>query len=163
MDVYDKIDEIVSMVESARSVPMSASCMINRGQLLDLLDELRQAFPEDVKRAELLLRDREAVIEEGREEAVRIVERGKAERERLVTESDVVRDARDEAARVLGAADTEIRQQRAELDDYCDAKLASFEVTLEKTLAAVRRGRDRLGDPHGFGRLTEEMDGQDSA
>lgn len=158
MDVYDKIDELVSTVESARSVPMSASCVINRGQLLDLLDELRNAFPEDVKRAELLLRDREAVVDEGRQEAVRIVERGRAERERLVTESDVVRDARDEAARLLGEADTEIRQRQAELDDYCDNKLAGFEVTLQKTLATVRRGRDRLRDPHGYAGLTDDRD-----
>lgn len=158
MDVYDKIDEIADLVESARAVPMSASCMVNRGQLLDLLDDLRDLLPEDVKRAELLLRDREAVVQEGRDEAIRIVERGRAERERLVMASDVVREARDEAARILGEAETEARERRRELDDYCDAKLASFEVTLHKTLAAVDRGRERLRDPHGFGRLRDEQD-----
>lgn len=163
MDVYHKIDEIVDLVESARAVPMSASCMINRGQLLDLLDDLRDRLPEDVKRAELLLRDRDAVVDEGRQEAMRIVERARSERERLVTESDVAREARDEAARLLGEADTEIRDRRAELDEYCDTKLASFEVTLQKTLAAVNRGRDRLRDPHGFGRLGEEPDERESS
>lgn len=158
MDVYDKIDEIADLVESARAVPMSASCMVNRGQLLDLLDDLRDLLPEDVKRAELLLRDREAVIQEGRDEAIRIVDRGRAERERLVMASDVVREARDEAAKILGDAETEARNRRQELDDYCDAKLASFEVTLQKTLAAVARGRERLRDPHGFGRLRDEQD-----
>lgn len=155
MDVYVKIDEIADLVESARAVPMSASCMVNRGQLLDLLDDLRDMLPEDVKRAELLLRDREAVIDEGRQEAVRIVDRARTERERLVTDSDVVREARDEAARLLAEADTDIRDRRNELDEYCDTKLASFEVTLQKTLTAVSRGRDRLRDPHGFDGLRD--------
>lgn len=161
MDVHDKIDQVADLVESARAVPMSASCMVNRGQLLDMLDEVRDALPEDVKRAELLLRDRESVVEEGREEAMRIVERARAERERLIAESDVVRDARDEAARLLAEADAEIRDHRDELDEYCDTKLASFEVTLQKTLAAVNRGRERLRDPHGFGRLRADQDADD--
>ena len=68
MDVHEKLDELSSLVEEARSMPMSASCIVNRAELLGLLEELRELLPEEFRHAQLLLDDREAVVEEGRRE-----------------------------------------------------------------------------------------------
>ena len=157
MDVHDKLDELVAVLENARSMPMSASCVVNRGEVLGLLEELRELLPEEFRHAEMLLHDREAVVDEGRREAARLVEEARAEQARLVSETEVLAAAERAAQEVRDAAAEEARGMRGEVDDYVDAKLANFEVVLDKTLAAVHRGREKLR-----GRTSHEDFGADS-
>ena len=55
MDVHDKLDELISTVENARAMPMSASCIVNRGEVLGLLEEVRGLLPEEFRHAQMLL------------------------------------------------------------------------------------------------------------
>jgi cell division septum initiation protein DivIVA len=144
VDVHEKLDELVAQVESARSMPMSASCIVNRGEMLALLDEVRALLPEELAHAEQLLRDREAVIDEGRAEADRILGDARDEQKTIVSQSEIVRIAELQADQIRTAATDEAASMRAEVDDYVDAKLANFEVVLNKTLNAVHRGREKL-------------------
>ena len=80
MDVHEKLDEITSLVEQARAMPMSASCIVNRPELLTLLEELRALLPQEIDLAEQLLAGREKVVEEGRSEADRIIAAAQDER-----------------------------------------------------------------------------------
>jgi cell division septum initiation protein DivIVA len=144
VDVHEKLDELVAQVESARSMPMSASCIVNRGEMLALLDEVRALLPEELAHAEQLLRDREAVIDEGRAEADRILGDARDEQKTIVSQSEIVRIAELQADQIRTAATNEAASMRAEVDDYVDAKLANFEVVLNKTLNAVHRGREKL-------------------
>ena len=144
MDVHEKLDELTSLVEEARSMPMSASCIVNRAEVLSLLEELRELLPEEFRHAQLLLDDREAVVDEGRREALRVIAEAEVERDRLTSETEVVAAAEVKAEQIHIAALEEAQTMRAEVDDYVDSKLANFEVVLDKTMAAVRRGRDKL-------------------
>jgi vacuolar-type H+-ATPase subunit H len=148
VELKDKLDEVVTHIESARAMPMSASCIINRGQVLVMLDEMRDLIPAEVQRAESLLHDRDDVVEAGRREAEQIIADAHAERQRLMTETEVHREAVAEAGRLLDEADQEVRQMRQEVDDYVDTKLANFEIVLNKTLTAVLRGREKLQGRH---------------
>jgi cell division septum initiation protein DivIVA len=158
-DVQVKLDEIVATVESARAMPMSASCVVNRADLLGQLDELKELLPGEFRQARYLLQDRDEVVAEGRREAERILEDAEQERLRLIDETDIVRDARIEAARVIAAARDEAAGMRREVDDYVDTKLANFEVVLTRTLGAVERGRDKLRGR----RESDELDDMDEA
>ena len=144
MDVHEKLDELSSLVEEARSMPMSASCIVNRAELLGLLEEMRELLPEEFRHAQLLLDDREAVVDEGRREAQRVIAAAEAERDRLTSETEVMAAAEVRAEQMRLASLEEAATMRAEVDDYVDSKLANFEVVLDKTMAAVRRGRDKL-------------------
>lgn len=144
MDVYEKLDELIAIVENARSMPMSASCVVNRGEVLGLLEEIRELLPEEFRHARMLLDDRESVVDEGRREAARILDRAEQERLALTAETAVASEAQRQAQRIRSAAADEATMMRREVDDYVDTKLANFEVVLEKTLHAVRRGRDKL-------------------
>ena len=144
MDVHSKLDELENTIEQARSMPMSASCIVNRSEVRTLIDELRELLPEEFHHAELLLADRESVVEEGRNEARRILDAAYAERDRLVGETEIVAQSHQVADARVAAAEGAAATMRQEVDDYVDAKLANFEVVLSKTLAAVERGRDRL-------------------
>ena len=148
MDVHDKLDEIVAALEAARSMPMSASCIINRAEMLALLDELRELLPGELAQAEELLESRDDLVEEGRVEAARIIEEAKRERSRLIAKTEVAHEAAREAERIVIEAETESQRMRDDVDEYVDAKLANFEVVLGKTLAAVERGREKLRGRH---------------
>jgi cell division septum initiation protein DivIVA len=146
--VHDTFDELVALVEGARSMPMSSSCVVNRAEVLGLLDELRAQLPEEIDQAEEVLRRRESVVESGREEAAQIVAEAHAERMRLVSQTEVYAQAQHEASRIRAEAEEETRRRRDETDAYVDGKLATFEISLNKTLSAVIRGRERLRDEH---------------
>jgi hypothetical protein len=162
VDVNAKIDELIEIVESARAMPMSASCVINRAQVLDLLDDLKRGLPEEMDRAQRVLADRESVLADGRREAERLIERTRSERDSIIGNTDVSREARGAADRILAEARGEAEQIRVEADDYVDQKLANFEVVLTKTLQAVGRGRDKMrGNTSPMDELGRHVDEQD--
>ncbi|MFF7526183.1 ATP synthase F0 subunit B [Streptomyces pseudovenezuelae] len=144
MDVQKKLDEIVAAVSGARSMPMSASVMVNRADLLAMLEELRQALPGSLAQAQELIGDREQMVEQARQEAERIIGQAHAERGSLISDTEVARRSQAEADRILNEARQEAEEVRAEADDYVDSKLANFEVVLTKTLGSVGRGREKL-------------------
>ncbi len=144
MDVQKKLDEIVAAVGSARSMPMSASCVINRAELLALLEEVRGALPGSLAQAQELIGGREQMVEEARREADRIIESAHAQRGSLISDTEVARRSQEEADRILADARREADEVKAEADDYVDSKLANFEVVLTKTIGSVDRGREKL-------------------
>ncbi|MEV7727740.1 cell division initiation protein [Streptomyces sp. NPDC087917] len=144
MDVQKKLDEIVAAVGGARSMPMSASCVINRAELLDRLAEVREALPGSLAQARELIGGRDHMVEEARREADRIIESAQAQRGSLISDTEIARRAQAEADRILHDARREADEIRAEADDYVDSKLANFEVVLAKTIGAVDRGREKL-------------------
>jgi cell division septum initiation protein DivIVA len=144
VDVQKKIDEIVEAVGSARSMPMSASCVVNRADLLSMLEEVRQALPGSLAQAQELIGGREQLVEQARQEADRIIETAHAERGSLISDTEVARNSQGEAERILAEARQAAEEVRIEADDYVDSKLANFEVVLTKTLGSVGRGREKL-------------------
>jgi len=144
VDVQKKLDEIVATVSGARSMPMSASCVVNRAELLSMLEEVREALPGSLAQAQELIGDREQMVERARLEAERIIESAHAERGSLISDTEVARRSRNEADRILSEARQEAEEIRAEADNYVDSKLANFEVVLAKTLGSVGRGREKL-------------------
>ena len=155
MDVQKKLDEIVAAVEGARSMPMSASCVVNRADLLAMLSEVRDALPDSLSQAQALLGDREQMVAEARAEAERIIVSAHEQRGSLVSDTEVARRSQAEADRILAEARQEAEEIRVEADEYVDSKLANFEVVLTKTLGSVDRGREKLlgrgpgADEHG--------------
>ena len=157
MDVHAKLDELTALIDNARAMPMSASCVVNRGEVLAHLDEIRALLPTEFDEARRVLDDKGAVIAEGHVEAEQIIEAAKAERARLIGKTEVMREATKEAESTRAAAQEDADRMRREIDDYVDSKLANFEVVLHKTLQAVEKGRakisgrhelDSLADPH---------------
>ena len=156
MDAQAKLDQITEMVESAKSMPLSASVLVNKSEMLASLDEMRASLPEELREAQWVIKDRDEVIEQGRKEAERIIADARTEQARLVSRTEVMQSATKDAERIVDEAKENARQMRLEVEDYVDAKLANFEVVLHKTLGAVERGRDKLKGRH---ELEELRDG----
>jgi cell division septum initiation protein DivIVA len=156
VDVHAKLEELRRAVEEARSMPMSASAVVNRSELLDLIDELSGVLEAAFIESQRVIAERESVVDEGRREADRIMTDARNERERIISDTDVYRVAKREADRLVEEARAEADELRKETDDYVDAKLANFEITLERTTEAVKRGRERLAGRSAFDGLTSD-------
>lgn len=144
MNVHERLDELTDMVNTARAMPMSASCIVNRGEVLDILEDIRASLPDEIREADRLLDDRERVLAEADAESERILDTARAEAAVLVTQEWVYAAAVREAELVRREAEDDAIRMRQEIDDYVDAKLAGFEIALNKTLSAVSRGREKL-------------------
>lgn len=144
MDVYAKLDELVTLVEGARSMPMSSSCIVNRTEVLGLVEDLRALLPDEIEQSRQVLAERAEILEEARQEARQIVDQAYADRNMIVSETEIYHEAMLQADQIRVAAVEETNALRREVDDYVDGKLATFEIVLDKTLAAVKRGRDKL-------------------
>ena len=144
MDVVENLEAAIAAVEEARSVPLSASCVINRSELLQLLDKIKVSFPNDLARAISIQRDKENILEDAHEQADAIIEQAREEVVRLVEQTTIVSSARKEANRILAEANTDGEKSREEIDAYIDSRLATLEVILNKTLDVISKGRDKL-------------------
>ena len=161
MDVHAKLDELTALIDNARAMPMSASCVVNRGEVLAHIDELRALLPTEFDEARRVLDDKGAVIAEGHAEAERIIEEAKAERARLVGRTEVMREAAKEAEQARATASADAERMRREIDDYVDGKLANFEVVLHKTIQAVEKGRAKISGRHELDALADDHDGDE--
>jgi len=161
-EVHAKIAETIALVEGARAMPMSASCVVNRSDLLALLADVELLLPETISRAREVLGDKQGVVDEGHREAAEIIAAAQLERRRLLEANDVYAEAAGVADRIVEDARTSADVMRAEVEDYVDAKLANFEIVLTKTLAAVERGRQKLSGRHELDALGDQDRDTDS-
>lgn len=144
VDVHEQLARVRSTVENARAMPMSASAVVNRADLLAELDALAAGLEQAFAEAQRMTTERDSVVAQGKQSAEQIITQGRTERDRLVSDAEVYRIAKAEADRVLAEAQQEATELRRETDEYVDSRLANFEVALGKTLEAVARGRERL-------------------
>lgn len=151
------LNVIERLVDEARSMPLSSSVMVNRGDLGSLLRQLRDELPEELAQARWVLRERDSILEHARADAEQVLADARDERDQILSKDHLVRTARDESERIVDAAHETARQLRLEAEDYVDAKLANFEVVLHKTLTAVERGRERLRGRLDVDALSEQV------
>ncbi len=144
MDSIEKLTTAISMVEEARGVPLSASCVLHRGEILEVLDGARAALPNDLETARKILASRDSLIEEGRLSAEALIASAREEVSRMIEQTAIVSAAREEAQHILDDAHLEVDQEREEVEKYIDSRLATLEVILNKTSDAIARGRERL-------------------
>ncbi len=155
VDIETLLRRLVDVITNAKSMPLSTSVLISKDEVLELLTEAVTRLPEDLKSARWILREREEVMEKAAREGEEIVEAARGRAERMVQRTQVVRDAKRAATRILEDAGEESRHLRHEADQYCDRKLANFEIVLDRLTKMVQAGREKLqgGPPDEQGRI----------
>ena len=143
-DVEAKLHQLERLVTEAKSVPLSASIMLNRAEIDGVVGDLRDALPDELTQARWVIKERDDILDHARTDAERIIADARKERDRLLSDEEVVRASEGQADLILDDAREHARRIRLEAEDYVDAKLANFEVVLNKTLGAVERGRAKL-------------------
>lgn len=144
MDSVEKLTSAITLVEEARGVPLSASCVVHRAEMLEILDDAREALPIDFESARKIIETRDAIIEEARVSAEQMITIAREDVAQMVEQTSIVQIARDEARKILDDARETADLEKQEVEQYIDGRLATLEVILNKTMDAVSRGRGRL-------------------
>lgn len=161
MDITARLTHLDEMVREAKAMPLSSSVLVNRDEVLDLIAEMQEALPDEIKQARWIVKDREDLLAKARADAEAIVEQARDEQLKMARQEGVVARAAEEAERALAEADEQARAMRREAETYVDAKLAQFEIALRhileesqsssralaKTLDQVEVGREKLRTP----------------
>lgn len=143
-DVEMILRELHEMIDQARPAPLSTSVKIDRDAVLDLLEQGITRLPDDLRGARWLLKERDEFLARTQVEADEILAAARGQAERMVQRSEVLRSAEAKARRLVEQARTDAARIRNECDDYCDERLAHLEAVLDKTMAVVALGRERL-------------------
>jgi len=136
--LYETVDELTTVIENARSVPMSASCMVPRDHLLDLLDDLRESLPEDVQAAGAIVEQRTEILQQAQAEAERLTGRTRAESEQLLSSAQRQRDD------LLGTARRQRDDLLARAQEEAERLLADAETEAERLIEEGRTHREAL-------------------
>ncbi len=146
----EKLTQLRQLVLNARSMPMSASCVINRGEVLDAIDAVIAHLPDEIAGAQQVIDEKQTAIASGEAEAGRIVDRAREQAGELARDSEVVRVAEEIAAKVKADAEAEAEALRRETDLFIDSRMAGFESVLHKTTSQVHTARARLAERSGL-------------
>ena len=144
-DTEGLIRRVIEIIDGTRALPLSSSVKLdNKEEVLELLEDARQRFPDEMRQARWLLKEREEFLAKMRREGDDIVDAARLQAERMVQRTEIVREAQTSARRIVEDARDEARRLRLEAEDYCDQKLAAFEVVLDRTIKTVSAGREKL-------------------
>ena len=112
--------------------------------MLELLENVKASYPNDLAKAITILRQQSEILEDANLQAESIISQARDEVSRLVEQTAIVTAAKKESQRILAEATAEGKRDKEEIEAYIDSRLANLEVILNKTLDVISRGRDKL-------------------
>lgn len=147
MDILDVLNELEELVEESTKVPLVGKILIDDDLILDMIDHIRTALPEEMRLAKSVAVERERIIEEARNEAKRIVSEAREELSRMAGEDELVKRAREQASEVMEQAKTISREIKIGAYQFADDLLGKGEDNIEKILNQIRNAREELRTP----------------
>ena len=120
------LQHAIDIVADARPVPLSASSMVNKDELLQILQSVADSLPEELRGARWLLKERDDFLARVQREGDEIIAVARARAQQMVQRTEVVKSAGDHARKLVADADAEARRLRLETEDWCDQKLGGF-------------------------------------
>ncbi len=144
MEIQHLVDQLETALNDSKRVPMSAYLLVNEDSVYNLIDQLRVAIPEEIKRAGRVEAERDRILAQAKEEGDRIRELARQEAGDLVERDRVVISAQDRADNILEHArqDSDVLVQDA--DAYVINVLSKLEDDLLNSLAVVRNGLNKV-------------------
>ena len=144
-DAETLLRRVVDIVNNAKSVPLSSSVMLsNKDDVLELMEDALERLPDELRQARWMLKEREEFLAKVAREGDDILEAARVRAERMVQRTEIVREAQHVATKTVEDAREQARRLRHEAEDYCDQKLAAFEIVLDRTTKTVQAGREKL-------------------
>jgi hypothetical protein len=143
-DLQDQVDDLIVYLHEAKSVPLSSNAIVDREQFLGRLERIRAELPDELRAARWMVREREAFISRTNEKAREIVDRARKDADQLVSDSNIVAEAVEEANILVRRAEGEVRRLRLETEDEIEKKLQNVEALLAETMGQVQAARSEL-------------------
>ena len=147
MDILHLVDRLEQLVNEGRRLPLSNKVMVDEQKIWDLIDQMRIAIPEEVKKAKRTNQERDRIIAQAHEEAARLVDLKREEAAALVSEHDLTKAAELRAATIVERAQRDVESLRADADEYVLQVLGDMAARLECALNEARNGIARVKSP----------------
>jgi len=146
MDILQLIDRLEELFNESKTIPLTRNVMVDEDRMLDIIDQMRIAIPEEVKKAQQLLGQRDRVLAQAQEEANRTLELARQKADQLVTKDSVAQDAQRRADQIVAQSQAEAENIRADADDYAMDSLMQLQAELERITNQVANGIRLLKD-----------------
>ncbi|NLG99939.1 MAG: ATP synthase F0 subunit B [Chloroflexi bacterium] len=140
MDILHLVDRLEELFNESRPIPFTHSVLIDEERILDLIDQMRVSIPEEIKKAQQLLAQRDRILAQAKEEADRTLALAREKSEQMVERDGIVEAARARAEEIIEQARLETEQTRREADDYVLQTLIKLDAELERISTQVRNG-----------------------
>src|SRR2546423_3876341 len=144
MDVLVLIDKLDDQIHNAKPVPLTDQVRVDKEEVYDILDQMRATIPEEIKQARWIVKERQEMLAEAKREAERILKEARDEQARLISQEEVVKQAERQAEDIVEEARMREREIRLGAEGYAGDILNTPEGNLQKFTAAGQRRRDRL-------------------
>ena len=143
--IEDIITKLYDMVQDARALPLGADkCILERERVLDLLDEISNQLPGELKQAKTIVDSRNELIAKAKKEAENVVRQAQAQAKQMVSQEAIYQEARKRADEVVVAAQGRIRELKQVTNTYVDDALYRTEEAIKEALADIRDSRARF-------------------
>jgi cell division septum initiation protein DivIVA len=146
MDILHLIDRLEELFNESKNIPLTRNVMVDEDRMLDIIDQMRIAIPEEVKKAQQLLGQRDRVLAQAQEEANRTLELARQKSDQMVAKDMVAQEASRRAEQIIAQARTEAENIRADADDYAMNSLTQLQDELERITNQVTNGIRILQD-----------------
>jgi F0F1-type ATP synthase membrane subunit b/b' len=152
MDILHLVDRIEELFNESRAVPFTRNVVVDEDKMLDIIDQMRVTVPEEVKKAQQLVSQKDRILAQAQEEASRIVALAKEKAEQIVEREAIVKSAQTRATQIIAQAREDATTTRRDADDYVIGSLQTMEEEITRMLTQVRNGirkieEDRLHTP----------------
>ncbi len=140
MDILHLVDRLEELFNESRPVWFTHSVIVDEDRLLDLIDQMRITIPEEIKKSQQLLTQRDRILAQAQEEANRTIALAREKSEKLVEKDSVTQAAQVRAEQLVAQAKNECLQTKKEADEYVLQTLNNLQIELEKSLSQVKNG-----------------------
>jgi len=140
MDILQLIDRLEELFNDGKAIPFTRNVAVDEDRMLDIIDQMRIAIPEEVKKAQQLLSQRDRIMAQAQEEANRTIELAREKADGLVNKDGVVQEAQRRAEQILIQARSDAEATRHDADDYVLETLVRLQDEMERTLTQVKNG-----------------------
>ncbi len=144
MDILHLVDRLEELFNESKSIPLTRKVMVDEERMLDLIDQMRLAIPEEIKNSQQIINQKDRILAQANEEARRTTDLGKVQAAKLVERDEIVEKAKIMAENILERAKEETKQIKREADGYAIDSLEHLEMELGKILMQVRNGINTL-------------------
>jgi len=144
MDILHLVDRLEEIFNAGRPLPVFHRMLVDEDRVLEIIDQMRVSIPDEVKRAQQVLDQRDRIMAKAQEEAARTVQLAKEKADQLVDRESLVGQAQGRADQIIANAKADADAIRAEADDYALESLVKLETELGRLLNQVRNGITKL-------------------
>ena len=144
MDILHLVDRLEELFNESRPIPLTHSVILDEDRILEIIDQMRISIPEEVKKAQQVLAQRDRVMAQAQEEATRTLSLAKRQTEETISKDSMVQAAQTRAEQILEQARAEVEVMRRDADEYVIESLAALEEELTRLLGQARNGMAKL-------------------